>query len=83
MVISDATDWRKPLEDYIERGIIPLERRMLKTDTEAAVYTMIDDRLYRKGLHTPMLRCPGTHESRYVLAETHGGINGNTWVQKH
>ncbi|KAI9084367.1 hypothetical protein K1719_033709 [Acacia pycnantha] len=76
MVISDATDWRKPLEDYIERGIVPSELRMPKTDTEAAVYTMVDDQLYRKGLHTPMLRCSSAHESRYVLAEIHGGING-------
>ncbi|KAI9089702.1 hypothetical protein K1719_028995 [Acacia pycnantha] len=77
MVISDATDWRKPLEDYIERGIVPLGiANAQKLIREAAVYTMVDDQLYQKGLHTPMLRCLGAHESIYVLAEIHGGING-------
>ncbi|KAI9128559.1 hypothetical protein K1719_000042 [Acacia pycnantha] len=43
---------------------------------------MVDDQLYRKGLHTPMLRCLGTNESRYVLAEIHGGINGQNMGAK-
>ncbi|KAI9128684.1 hypothetical protein K1719_000167 [Acacia pycnantha] len=77
MAISTATDWRKPIEDYLERGIVPLEKtEARKLIREAAVYTMVDDQLYRRGLHTPMLRCLGTSEIRYVLGEIHEGING-------
>ncbi|KAI9100747.1 hypothetical protein K1719_024109 [Acacia pycnantha] len=77
MDISTATDWRKPLEDYLERGILPLEpTEAKKLIREATVYTMVEDHLYRKGLYTPMLRCLSTSKSKYVLAEIHGGING-------
>ncbi|KAI9119945.1 hypothetical protein K1719_008914 [Acacia pycnantha] len=47
-----------------------------KLTREAVVYTMVEDHLYRKGLHTPMLKCLNMSESKYVLVEIHGGING-------
>ncbi|KAI9123427.1 hypothetical protein K1719_004727 [Acacia pycnantha] len=37
---------------------------------------MVEDQLYRKGLHSPMLRCLNPNEAGYVLAEIHGGANG-------
>ncbi|KAI9079956.1 hypothetical protein K1719_038021 [Acacia pycnantha] len=70
MAISVEADWKKPIEDYLERGIIPddaMEAKMLVRD--AAKYTMVEDQLYRKGLHSPMLRCLNPNEAGYVLAE--------------
>ncbi|KAI9118379.1 hypothetical protein K1719_010711 [Acacia pycnantha] len=70
MVISVESDLKKPIEDYLERGLIPddaMEAKMLVR--EAAKYTMVEDQLYRKGLHSPMLRCLNPNEAGYVLAE--------------
>ncbi|KAI9088984.1 hypothetical protein K1719_029263 [Acacia pycnantha] len=59
--------WRlrsRPIEDYLERGLIPddaMEAKMLVRD--AAKYTMVEDQLYRKGLHSPMLRCLNPNEA--------------------
>ena len=67
MTISVATDWRKPIQDYLERGIIPTDpTEAKKLIREAAVYTIVDDQLYRKGLHCPMLRCLSSDEAKYA-----------------
>lgn len=36
---------------------------------------MVDGQLYRKGLHSPMMRCLNLVELKYVLTEIHEGIN--------
>ena len=78
MTISASTDWRKSIQDYLERGIIPTDPTAAKKlIREAAVYTIIDDQLYRKGLHCQRLRCLGSGEAEYTLAEIHGGSNGH------
>ena len=49
MTISAGADWRKPIKDYLERGIILTDStEAKKLIQEAAIYTMVDDQLYRK-----------------------------------
>ncbi|KAI9125398.1 hypothetical protein K1719_004014 [Acacia pycnantha] len=68
---------RKPIIDYLERGVfLEDSTEAKKLVREAALYMMVDDQLYRKGLHSPMLRCLNSEEAKYVLAEIHEGING-------
>ncbi|XP_061346500.1 uncharacterized protein LOC133292137 [Gastrolobium bilobum] len=76
MVITSVNDWRKPLVDYLEKGILPedrLEARKLVRD--ATQYVIVNDQLFRKGLHNPMLKCLTSEGAEYVLAEIHEGIN--------
>ncbi|KAI9126799.1 hypothetical protein K1719_002395 [Acacia pycnantha] len=78
IVISESSDWRKPITNYLERGILPdepLEARKLMR--KAASYALINDELYRKGLHSPMMKCLVGNEAHYVLMEIHEGINGH------
>ena len=76
MTISTGTDWRKPIQDNLERGIISTDSaETKKLIREATMYTTVDDQLYRKGLHCPMMRCLSTTEVEYVLAEIYGGSN--------
>ncbi|XP_061363742.1 uncharacterized protein LOC133307273 [Gastrolobium bilobum] len=78
MVITLANDWRKPLVDYLEKEILPedhLEARKLVRD--ATQYAVVNDQLFRKGLHNPILKCLNSDGVEYVLAEIHEGINGH------
>ncbi|XP_061367257.1 uncharacterized protein LOC133310357 [Gastrolobium bilobum] len=78
MVVTSVNDWRKPLVDYLEKGVLPedrLEARKLVRD--ATQYAIVNDQLFRKGLHNPMLKCLDSEGAEYVLAEIHEGINGH------
>ncbi|XP_061345883.1 uncharacterized protein LOC133291613 [Gastrolobium bilobum] len=78
MIITSASDWRQPIVAYLEKGAFPedpLESRKLVRDV--AQYAILEDQLYRKGLHIPMLKCLNSEEAEYVLAEIHEGINGH------
>ncbi|XP_061349029.1 uncharacterized protein LOC133318105 [Gastrolobium bilobum] len=78
MVVTSVNDWRKPLVDYLEKGILPedlLEARKLVRD--ATQYAIVNDQLFRKGLHNPMLKCLNSEGAECVLAEIHEGINGH------
>ncbi|XP_061373780.1 uncharacterized protein LOC133316099 [Gastrolobium bilobum] len=78
MMVTSVNDWRKPLVDYLEKGILPedrLEARKLVRD--ATQYAIVNDQLFRKCLHNPMLKCLDSEGAEYVLAENHEGINGH------
>ncbi|XP_061348347.1 uncharacterized protein LOC133293760 [Gastrolobium bilobum] len=69
---------RRPIVAYLEKEILPedrLESRKLVRDTTQ--YTIVNDQLFRKGLHVPMLKCLNSEEAEYVLAEIHERINGH------
>ena len=40
----------------------------------AARFTVLIDKLYKKGFSQPYLRCVEEKEAKYVLEEVHGGI---------
>ncbi|XP_061353460.1 uncharacterized protein LOC133298221 [Gastrolobium bilobum] len=78
MVITSASDWRQTIVAYLEKGTLPedrLESRKLVRD--ATQYTIVNDQLFRKGLHVPMLKCLNADEAEYVLGEIHEEINGH------
>ncbi|XP_061344900.1 uncharacterized protein LOC133290803 [Gastrolobium bilobum] len=78
MIMTSANDWRQPTMAYLEKGTLSedqLESKKLVRD--ATQYTIVNDQLFRKGLHIPMLKCLNSEEAEYVLAEIHEGINGH------
>ncbi|RDY13735.1 hypothetical protein CR513_01291, partial [Mucuna pruriens] len=48
-------------------------RRMTK---EAAKYTLVGQRLYRRGFAFPLLKCLDQEEAEYVMKEVHDGVCG-------
>jgi hypothetical protein len=71
-------DWRTPLIDYIERGITPEDdKESKKVIKKATRFTIIEGHLFRKGISTPLLKCIGPEEVRYILAEIHEGSCGH------
>ncbi|XP_061360749.1 uncharacterized protein LOC133304716 [Gastrolobium bilobum] len=78
MVITSANDWRKPIMAYLEKGIFTEDRlESKKLVRDATQYIIVNDQLFRKGLHIPMLKCLNSEGAEYVLAEIHEGINGH------
>ncbi|MCI66319.1 hypothetical protein A2U01_0087577, partial [Trifolium medium] len=43
----------------------------------AAWYTMVGDKLYKRGFSTPMLLCVSGVEARRIMEEIHGGSCGS------
>ncbi|XP_061361260.1 uncharacterized protein LOC133305142 [Gastrolobium bilobum] len=78
LLITSAQDWRKPIVDYLEKGMLPEERlESRKLVPYATQYTIVHSQMFRKGLHVPMLKCLNSEEAEYVLAEIHERINGH------
>ncbi|XP_061353647.1 uncharacterized protein LOC133298401 [Gastrolobium bilobum] len=77
MQISESKDWRSTIIGYIENGTLPSQqeeaRKLVK---DAALYTMVEGQLYRKGIYSPLLKCLSSDRAKYVLSEIHEGING-------
>ncbi|MCI90033.1 hypothetical protein A2U01_0111323, partial [Trifolium medium] len=43
----------------------------------AAWYTMVGDKLYKRGFSAPMLLCVSEVEARRIMEEIHGGSYGS------
>lgn len=64
-----------PLIAYLETGQLPIKQeaaRLVRRD--AAKYTIVADRLYKRGLTHPLLRCLTHTQAEYVMHEVHEGI---------
>ncbi|XP_061365877.1 uncharacterized protein LOC133309152 [Gastrolobium bilobum] len=77
MQITYVNDWRFDIVEYLEKGTLPPAKEgARKLVREAAMYTMLEDQFYRKGVSAPLLKCLNSDRAQYVLAEIHEGING-------
>ncbi|RDX61575.1 rnhA, partial [Mucuna pruriens] len=75
--IEGEETWMTPLIQYLQEGKINENegeaKRLIK---EAAKYTLVGQRLYRKGFAFPLLKCLNKEEAEYVMREIHEGICG-------
>ncbi|XP_074342099.1 uncharacterized protein LOC141679496 [Apium graveolens] len=59
--IRQGADWMTPLRNFLEKGILPPDRReALKIKYIASSYTIINGRMYRRSVIQPLLRCLNT-----------------------
>ena len=74
----EIEDWRTPIVEYINKGFTPEDSREAKRLIQkASWYTVIEGKLFRRGLSTPLLKCIGPSETWYVLTEVHEGSCGH------
>ncbi|GAU41232.1 hypothetical protein TSUD_280320, partial [Trifolium subterraneum] len=74
----EQEDWRHPIIKYLLNDEIPLEReKAIKIRKMAAHYTMIGNRLYKRGFSSPLLLCVGDPEAQTIIKEIHDGSCGN------
>lgn len=78
MEITTDPGWQKPYMSYLQQEILPSdpwEAKSLKA--KAFRYSLIDDTLYRKGFHDPLLKCLSPAEAEYAMTEVHEGMCGD------
>ncbi|XP_074373743.1 uncharacterized protein LOC141714101 [Apium graveolens] len=75
--IHQGTDWMTPIRNFMEKGILPLDQsEALKIKCRASSYTIINERMYRRSVSQPLLRCLNIEEQHQVLEVVHEGICG-------
>ena len=67
--------WTSPFLSYLKDGRLPPNPdKAKKIQKRAARFTVLNDKLYKKGFSQPYLRCVEEEEAKYVLEEVHGSI---------
>ena len=70
--------WVDPILEYLTKGKIPEDKNEARRiKYQANRYTVLDEKLYRRGYTMPYLRCLRPDEADYVLREIHEGVYGN------
>ena len=70
--------WMSPILSYLKDGRLPLDlEEARKIQRRAARFTVLNDKLYKRGFSQPYLRCVEEEETKYVLEEVHRGIYGD------
>ncbi|XP_074363811.1 uncharacterized protein LOC141704458 [Apium graveolens] len=76
--ISSVTDWRQPILKYILQNKLPQDKGEARAISyKANNYYVLENKLYRRGLVEPLLRCLGPEESHTSIIKVHTGICGD------
>ncbi|GKE35371.1 reverse transcriptase domain-containing protein, partial [Tanacetum coccineum] len=77
-IIKEATrTWMIPIQEYIEKKILPEDVTEARTIREKARnYTIEEEVLYQKSYLGPLLRCIGLQQAKYLTKEIHMGSCG-------
>ncbi|RDX84949.1 Retrovirus-related Pol polyprotein from transposon 17.6, partial [Mucuna pruriens] len=69
--------WMDPMVEYLKEGRLPVDLvKASKIRKEAPKYTLVEQRLYRRGFSSPLLKCIDPEEAEYVIKEVHEGVCG-------
>ncbi|XP_074352735.1 uncharacterized protein LOC141691882 [Apium graveolens] len=75
--IHQGNDWMTPSGTFLEKGILPPDRReALKLKYRASSYTIISGKMYHRSVSQPLMRCLNTEEQRQALEAVHEVIYG-------
>ncbi|XP_074350685.1 uncharacterized protein LOC141689988 [Apium graveolens] len=76
--VSTTVDWRQPILENILQDKIPLENNATRTLIYKAInYCVLNNKLYRRSLVEPLLRCLGPEEAHTSIVEVHTGSWGD------
>ena len=67
-----------PIITYIKDGTLspdPSEARKIRV--KSSRFTILNDKLYKRGLSQPYLKCLDSEDAAYMLNEIHKGVCGN------
>lgn len=66
-----------PIIAFLEENTLPEESsEARKLRREAAKYTIVAGKLYKRSLENPLLKCLTPRQAEYVMAKIHEGIYG-------
>ncbi|XP_026396661.1 uncharacterized protein LOC113291329 [Papaver somniferum] len=71
-------DWRTPIHDYLDKGILPADvKESRKIESKATMYSLRDGVLYKSSFLGTLLRFLSRTEGRRILHDIHSGEVGN------
>ncbi|GAU41925.1 hypothetical protein TSUD_25660 [Trifolium subterraneum] len=74
--IGDANCWMTPVYNYLAHRTLPNDEKEATTvKRRACSYTLLNNKLYRRGFSIPLLKCADEATADYILREIHEGIN--------
>ena len=75
---GEGQEWTKVIAEYLRTGSLPDEPKQAhKIQVQAARFTLIGERLYKRSFTDPYLRCLDRSEAQYVLAKLHESVCSN------
>lgn len=75
MKIDPEPSWMDPIIEYLKSGTLPEDKlEAKKLLYHSSKYCLIEDKLYRRLVSSPLLKCLGPTDSAYALKEVHEGI---------
>ncbi|RDX80912.1 Gypsy retrotransposon integrase-like protein 1, partial [Mucuna pruriens] len=75
--IEERKTWMTPLIQYLQEGRThESEEEAKRLSKEVAKYTLVGQRLYRRGFSFPLLKCLDPDEVEYAMREIHEGVCG-------
>ena len=78
MPVDYTPCWADPILEYLTKGKIPEDKNEARRiKYQANRYTVLNEKLYRRGYIMPYLRCLRPDEADYVLTEIHEGVCEN------
>ncbi|RDX78359.1 Tf2-9, partial [Mucuna pruriens] len=75
--IEERKTWMTPLIQYLQEGKTHEdEEEARRLSKEVIKYTLVGQRLYRRGFAFPLLKCLDQEEAEYAMREIHEGVCG-------
>ncbi|GKV29468.1 hypothetical protein SLEP1_g38394 [Rubroshorea leprosula] len=72
-----SPSWTTPLISYLQSGELPEDLSTAKLiKRRAAHFTLLDNKLYKRAVSMPLLRCLTPYEAEYAVREVHEGVCG-------
>ena len=63
---------------FLQDGYLPQDaEEVKKVRKRAAIFTILNDTLYKRGFSMPYLKCVDEEEAKYILEEIHEGVCGD------
>ncbi|XP_058764605.1 uncharacterized protein LOC131638060 [Vicia villosa] len=77
LAIGDDHCWMTPVYNYLTKDELPSDAKEASAiKRRACSYTIVENKLYRRGFSIPLLKCVDASQALEILRELHEGING-------
>ncbi|XP_058783680.1 uncharacterized protein LOC131658400 [Vicia villosa] len=77
LAIGDDNCWMSPVYNFLTKDELPTDSKEASAiKRRACAYTIIEDKLYRRGFSIPLLKCVDASQALEILQELHEGISG-------
>ncbi|XP_058757131.1 uncharacterized protein LOC131630360 [Vicia villosa] len=77
LAIGDDHCWMTPVYNFLTKDELPTDAKEASAiKRRVCSYTIVENKLYRRGFSIPLLKCVDTLQALEILQELHEGISG-------